>query len=70
MACELPYIEAEGAADRRVIHVDHLEVHAQVACVRRIIISATDEFFRVSIIAEDIGGGAGANGLIIVWEFV
>lgn len=55
---ELPYIEAEGAANRRVVNINQLDVHARVACVPGVIVAAHDEFFRVSILTENIGSRA------------
>src|SRR5947209_1583480 len=55
----LPSVEAEGAADGRVIDVNQLHVETDVSAVPRIVVSAGDEFFGgVSVLGEDVGGGA------------
>ena len=55
LSLELPQIEAEGAINWRSIHVDQLDVQARVAGIPGVIITANNEFFRVSILAENIG---------------
>src|ERR1700759_926760 len=54
LTSELSYIEAERTTDGRVTHIDQLSVQPDVSCVPGIIITANDEFFGASIIAENI----------------
>src|ERR1051326_2096829 len=56
LAADLACVEPEGAADRRPVDIDHHGVHPQISCVPRVVITARDEFLRMSVIAEDVGG--------------
>jgi hypothetical protein len=49
LTLDLPGIEPECAADRRVIDVDQLSVQSQVSRVPGIIITAHNEFLRVTV---------------------
>src|SRR4051794_29377943 len=55
LTLDLPGVESESTADWRVIYVDELSIQSQVSCVPRVVISAHNEFLRVTVFSENVG---------------